>query len=30
METILDDEDCRSPSPEPVYNNKGERINTRD
>ncbi|EGR33369.1 zinc knuckle family protein, putative [Ichthyophthirius multifiliis] len=27
---ILDDEDCRSPSPEPIYNESGKRINTRD
>jgi len=25
METILDDMDCKSPSPDPVYNTKGER-----
>lgn len=30
METILDDMDCRSPSPDPVYNTKGERVNTRE
>lgn len=22
--------DCKSPSPDPIYNAKGERINTRD
>ena len=27
---ILNDEDCRSPSPEPIYNEAGKRINTRE
>ena len=26
----MDDPDLRSPSPEPVYNNVGKRINTRE
>ena len=28
--TIFDDDDCRSPSPDPIYNDTGKRINTRD
>lgn len=27
---IIDDEDCRSPSPNPIYNETGKRINTRE
>lgn len=27
---ILDDQDCRSPSPPPIYNENGKRINIRE
>lgn len=27
---VIDDQDCRSPSPPPIYNENGKRINTRD
>ena len=27
---ILDPFCCRSPSPEPIYNNEGKRLNTRE
>ncbi|KRX04301.1 Zinc finger, CCHC-type [Pseudocohnilembus persalinus] len=30
QETILDDQDCRSPSPPPEYNAAGQRTNTRE
>ncbi|KAL4493499.1 hypothetical protein ABPG72_007507 [Tetrahymena utriculariae] len=30
IQTLEDDIDCRSPSPDPIYNEQGKRINTRD
>ncbi|KAL4445672.1 hypothetical protein ABPG74_006223 [Tetrahymena malaccensis] len=30
IQTLEDDVDCRSPSPDPIYNEQGKRINTRD